>query len=404
MGNERRTITVADDEAIIKLIGYAQERLVFMAPAVSIEVAKALAAAWAKLGTDKVSIILDLDPEVYRLGYGEMEGLELLQKTAQGLGTLLHRQPGIRIGLLLSDEVTMVYSPTPQLIEAGPASPEAPNAVVLNSALPEVARELGQGENGVRDQTVGLDPVKPEALEHTRRDLSDNPPQRFDVARTLRVFDTFFQFVELKLRGVAIERKTVRIPNDLMGLAKDEETRRRITASFKLVGGDEKLSGADLAQARTQIANRYLKSIKDYGQVIRRCDRADFDRAVEKLKEKVAAFRDKVTRELQDRMDRNRAELAKYLLPTVAANPPERWKQSVFFEKDAPHKMLEDDLEKAFGKAGALVGKMEVNCVYKGVTHESLRDDEFVDAARKALPGLDKLFEEYTAAASPKDL
>jgi hypothetical protein len=48
--------------------------------------------------------------------------------------------------------------------------------------------------------------------------------------------------------------------------------------------------------------------------------------------------------------------------------------------------MLRDELTKAFGSAADLLRDLEVNVVFKGVTHESATDPKFVDAIEKILP------------------
>src|SRR5881396_2596971 len=108
-----QAITVANDETLGRAIRSAQRRIVLLAPAVSKGVADALAEQWRTLPADGVSVILDLDPEVYRLGFGDAEGLSLLEEVARSRDRALNRQQGIRIGLLIVDDTTIVYSPTP---------------------------------------------------------------------------------------------------------------------------------------------------------------------------------------------------------------------------------------------------------------------------------------------------
>src|SRR5690606_20064674 len=200
MNEANRSITIANDQTLTDLIGSAQRRIVAMAPAFSQAVAQAIQERWNVLGPDSVSVILDVDPEVYRLGFGDVEALDLLESTAAQLGTTLNRQDGIRIGLIIADDVTVVYSPTPQLVEAGPEKPSTPNAVVIGQPPEDVVRELGQGPNGLRDQTVGLDKAERVKIASVKQDLDRNPPQRFDIARTIRVFNAHFEFVEFSLK------------------------------------------------------------------------------------------------------------------------------------------------------------------------------------------------------------
>ncbi len=49
----------------------------------------------------------------------------------------LRCQSGVRIGLVISDDTTLVYSPVPQLIEAGSNSVEKPNAIMFSGAATE---------------------------------------------------------------------------------------------------------------------------------------------------------------------------------------------------------------------------------------------------------------------------
>ncbi|WCJ60916.1 hypothetical protein NXS98_07290 [Fontisphaera persica] len=112
-------------------IAGARRLVVFAAPGVSNVVAEALSEAWRRLGAQGVRVILDVDAEVCRLGYGTMEGLQRLQTTAQSLGTMVCEQPGLRLGLLVVDEKVLIYSPTPLLIEAGSSQDKRPNCLVL---------------------------------------------------------------------------------------------------------------------------------------------------------------------------------------------------------------------------------------------------------------------------------
>lgn len=62
------SITVANDETIIRLIESAEERRIVLARALNRKVAAALGRHWREMGPARVSVILDVDPEVYRVG------------------------------------------------------------------------------------------------------------------------------------------------------------------------------------------------------------------------------------------------------------------------------------------------------------------------------------------------
>lgn len=391
---------VANDLTLTKLIGQAQRRVIFLAPAVSNAVAKALVECLERLGSDAVAITLDVGAEVYRLGYGDREALTLLYGAMRKHGKPLTRHPGIRVGLLIVDDAMMVYAPTPLLIEAGQREPNAPNAISLGPPPYSVIRELGLGESSVKDQTVGLDIASAGTIQNVHNDLERNPPQKFDIARKVRVFNAHFEFVEFELLGTAISRKTVPIPSKLMGLAGDEQTQKLLKASFRLVDSTDALSGSHLEHDKLLIAKGFLKSLPGYGTVILRAKKADFEREVAKLQKTVADFGEKIQKTLQTAMDKNRKALEKALLPSLLENPPEQWRMS---DKSKPAKetlerLLDEELARAFGTADRLIGKMEVKVLFKAVTYESLKDARFIQLARKAFPSLDQLLDEYSAA------
>jgi hypothetical protein len=394
-----RAITIADDETLSRTIRSARRRVVLLAPAISKAVAEAVVERWNTLGTEAISVILDVDPEVYRLGYGESEALAILERAATARGAALNRHYGIRVGLLVVDDLTLVFAPTPLLIEAGPRRPDTPNAIVIGTLPDQVAAELGQGPRGLRDRTVGLDRVEAGQVDGVQGDLERNPPRRFDITRLERVFNAHFEFVEFELRGTAIHRREVPIPSDLMGLAGDERARRLLKASFRIVEAEDALSGEHLEQKRRLIARAYLKPLKGYGNVVLRTDKATFVSQVDGLKKDVDAFKERVREKLQAAMDRNRAALKRALLPTVLRRPPADWRKAYGgkLERDIVERLLDQALQQAFGTADRLIGEMDVKLVFKGVTYESLTDPDFIEIAKRALPGVEALHREWEA-------
>jgi hypothetical protein len=99
-----RLFTVASNETLVSMIRAATERLVIVAPGLSVEVATALADRIRKDGGPReLSVTLDVDPEVCRLGYGDIDSLELLRPALESRARALQVQKGVRIGVLVSD-------------------------------------------------------------------------------------------------------------------------------------------------------------------------------------------------------------------------------------------------------------------------------------------------------------
>lgn len=404
MSNQQRSITAASDRAMCDLIARAASRLIVLAPAVSRTVASAIREKWRELGGNGVNVILDLDPEVFRLGYGDFDGLKILESTAAELGTIIQRQPGIRIGLIVSDTTTMVYAPTPALIEAGPSSPDTPNAVVFGGTPTEIERDLGHGKHGVKGQVVGLDKATATDVEGVEIDLRKNPVQKFDIARTVRVFNANFEFVEFEMTGTHIGRMMIPIPAELMGLTKDAETKRRLKASFRLVDERDGLSGERLQHAKAWLVKTYLATIPGYGNVVLRAAKLEFEEKVEQLRRCIELFKRSVIKNLAQAMDRNRRALVEALFRSVKNSPPDHWRK--YFastpDPDTIRRLLDKEIAQASGTPKRLIEEMKLKVVFKGVTYELLSDEKFMEAARKALPGLPELHIEYQAARAKR--
>lgn len=400
MNTPEVSIVSLDDGQMIELILECQSRLIFIAPGVSVPVAEALAKSWIKIGPEGVSILLDVDPEVCRLGYGSFEGIATLQTTAHQLGTTVNHRPGIRVGIVLTDRTTLVFSPIPLLIEAESTALPRPNAVRLDVLTPDAWPEASTIQKQAQDLIEGSEPVEPGRLEEVAKDLAENPPQKFDLARIVRVFNARFQFVEFELSGLLISRMRVPIPLDLMGLAKDQATQELLQSTFRLVREDSDISGKNILDIKKEIAHRYLTLLKGYGVVCMRVNKEDFLKEVADLRKQIEQFQMQVESQLQAEMNANKERLAEALFPAVYANRPERWTRFIGPQpsKSEVRDCLVNDLNRCFGSARKLISKMKVTVTFKDVTYESLCDPEFVEIAKRAIPSLRILHEEYVAA------
>jgi hypothetical protein len=220
---------------------------VFVAPAVSKTVAAALGECFRRAGSVSITVVLDPDEDGYRLGFGDREGLQQLQKLAGDNHIGLRSQPGLRIGLLLADDDVLVWSPTPKAVESQrtghqpngldlgsavpttrgtvsvnndpPDRPEDSSASVRDGSLADVIRDAVAADDSdvLLDQAeIGREPFTPEQVAVTIEALKQNPPAPFDLARKTRVFSTKFQFVEFELRGAAWTKREIKLSSLLL--------------------------------------------------------------------------------------------------------------------------------------------------------------------------------------------
>ena len=397
--SEPTAITTVDDAYLCQIIQSVKRRLVYMTPGMSDQVAEAVCRKWDELPPEAINIILDVDPEVCRMGFGTIDALKKLNEKARKLGSAIHEQPGVRIALLIADDVTLFYAPTPLLIEGGSDTPVRPNAVKLNLVPTDIAKDMGLEKAG-GGATVGTNPISPTKIMETSNDLIRNPPMKFDIARKVRVFNSQIEFVEFELRGHQIGKRKVNIPSDLLGLAKDDKTKKLLHSSFQLIDDeDTKISGEEITAHKERIADDFLVNLPNFGNVILRSKKEEFEAAVKELKKHIEDFQKELEAKLQKAIDNNRLALVNALAPAVIAQTPERWKKFLPSKPSAAdiRQILDCELTDHFGSAERNLKKIDVSLIFKGVTYETLNNPEFIKTVKKKMPIL-KLYEEYEAA------
>ena len=164
-----RTFTTATDDSLIALIEGAQNRLAVIAPGLTTPVAKALAARMKELPTLSLTAILDADAEVYRMGYGDAEALEIIRETSLNEMFDLREQTGVRIGVVISDAARWFTLPSRAMLRRRPSlsrsvSPRSSNRRGTTEKLAEASGAAeGEMEVGVTEIEPGRGSCHPEA-------------------------------------------------------------------------------------------------------------------------------------------------------------------------------------------------------------------------------------------------
>jgi hypothetical protein len=84
-----KTFCAVDDAALIQLLGQARRRIVFIAPGLNLPVAHALGQRFDEIDDLDVTVVLDPDEDVCRIGYGEVAALQHLHapwRKSKGFG------------------------------------------------------------------------------------------------------------------------------------------------------------------------------------------------------------------------------------------------------------------------------------------------------------------------------
>lgn len=251
---------------------------------------------------------------------------------------------------------------------------------------------------------VGSQEVSDVQFSKVATTLKEVPPVRFDLARQVRVFEPYLQYVELSLTGAAIQRHRLALPPSIQKLGGSKDLENRLRTTFELIEKGSKLSSKPLEDALNDIRKNFTPSLaKDHGRVVLKS-------AKPLLVERLAAFRAKleehqqaVAAELQTHLDESRKQIVDYYLPRVIQAPPDALLGQIFGEKpseDSARRWLDFELNRVFPRAEALIQEMKLNERFKDVTFETLNRPDFLESVKAAFPSIDwdKAYDEFRAA------
>lgn len=430
------TFTVVNEDTLAAAVEHCRERLVYIAPGITEKIVAAMAVAMQRSHPPALTIIIDADPEVCRLGYGTVDGLKALQALATEQMLPIRYQPGLRLGVLVADDQIAVYSPTPLLIEAGSDRADQPNAITLGTSNPldrvlKACAAEGASDPAVplpSEAEVGTMAATPELLQKSLKELERLPPKPFDVARTERVYNTKLQYVDFEVTGYKLTARRVQIPTDLL-VGTDKTLEARLRNSFSLLEGKESLvvqiadadpdtgaarldkqgkplmvSYSELAieDERKKIYADFLTPVPGHGQLISKMRRKAFDTRLEWFKARVAVYTVAVKQQLDQAVEASVKDLTQALLPGVMQRPPARlmkYSMSLAPTDDDYRAAVEAELSQAFN-LGDRFFQPTVKVIFKDLTYETITDEKFVAQLKKSFPGLSQhgFFEEHDSA------
>lgn len=401
-----RTFTVATDDSLSELIFNARDRILYVAPGITEPVAIALV---SKLADSRltITVIIDNDPEVYRLGYGTPEGLAMLKTQLDKHQFGLRCQPGIRIGVLVVDDKTIIYAPAPQLIEAGSSSTSKPNALFFEDSISNILLDsAGASENTLQsDGEIGTQALTPKDVDAIKKNVDENPPEPFDLTQKARVFSSRLQYVEFKVEEYRLTTHTVAIPAYLMGLAGDMQNQWRnslkimtmesTAVKLKIDVGQGKMEEISVNQKyldseRKKIEDKFLIPIQGFGSVMFKNKQKEFETEVADFDTLLILYFETLSEQLSKQLDGLVKSVVNRLLPSVIANPPEKYKRHGMPTESDISELLERDIMDAVS-IKTLLKKHRIKKIYKDIAYQSVKSNEFGQQLHKALTKADVL-------------
>jgi hypothetical protein len=100
-----RTFVALSPRRLGEFIMTARQRVIYVAPSLSLEVSSALINARDELGPEAVSVVLDVSEDVFRLGYGVVDALKMCHKHK----IAIRHADGIRISFVVVDKEGFIF-------------------------------------------------------------------------------------------------------------------------------------------------------------------------------------------------------------------------------------------------------------------------------------------------------
>jgi hypothetical protein len=405
-----------DSAAIVESIRAATFSICYASPGIQMELAKAIVVAKGRVnGPNLITVCLDFDERAMRMGFGDVAAVKHLRDA----GIAVNSTPGLRTGLVIVDNLGYIFAPTALYLEAEDRPTDAPNAMRLSKdQVTEVLARLSpeakaiaialaqthQEKQYVKEQAIEVPSAKvtDEEFAIVNRRLEEAPPVKFDIARQVRVFTAYLQYVELKLTGAAIQRHRLSIPASMQRLGGSKDIESRLRTTFDLIEKGGGLSSKALEGTLSDIRNNFTRSFgKDHGRVVLKAAKPHLEQRIAAFRDELKVHQENVEKELQVQLDESRKQIVDYFVPRVVASPPDSMRgQFLKFEEADARTWLDGELDRVFPKAETLIQKMQLDVCYKDVTFETLNREDFLDRVKAAFPNLDwdKTYEDFRAA------
>ena len=403
--------------SIANFIRTAQDSVCYAGPGIQLEPAKAMVEAVKLLEPAMVTVCVDFDERVMRMGYGDLEAVKLLRDAKIIVGSVA----GLRTALIVVDSEGFIFTPTALYLEAEPNNEAAPNAMRLTrqqvsealARLSPVAKAIAvaqastpEEKQRVNDLPLEVKSIKVDTQEFQKVDtsLKEAPPVRFDLARQVRVFEPYLQYVELSLTGAAIQRHRLSIPPSIQKLGGTKEIEARLHTTFELIEKSSKLSSKPLEDELNEIRKNLTRSMgKDHGRVVLKAAKPRLMERMDEFRKRLEAHQKAVKTGLQQHLTDSRQQIVEYYLPRVIENPPDALRGQIFTPKpsDEDAKLwLDAELNRVFPSAESLIQEMRLEVHFKDVTFETLNRDDFLVSIKAAYPNLDweKTYHDFKAA------
>lgn len=282
-----------DEEKLAKWVDSATGAVRHLAPAITEKLAQKILAAERRTG-ERSHVVIDLDDEMDRCGYGQTAGVRTLHDEGAERATI-HQRSGIRVGALSAPGIGVVWSPIAERVDPidrvsvngiwmeGPeqgeflswirrmmGEPETSQLVPdlgrrdIPASRPEATYEPDIGsregidlerQDATAEEVTGefavsevvdrgpalIEPdltvldVQERDIEQVELHLREHPPRDFRREKETEVYQDYVGFIEMHVTGAGLSKATtLAIPDELTELGLGTDLRNRLSERMRI--------------------------------------------------------------------------------------------------------------------------------------------------------------------------
>ena len=290
--------------AIAEAIRATRNRLFYCSPGITMEESTAITDASRRMDSHSIWIYVDSSASAWISGYGAIEALRVLVNAERVTTFALS---GLRLGLLITDDLAYVFSRSPESIEATPQSGGAPNGLLLRKDIADILFESLRSESAKRPPVLDRTTVEKMKAEVEQSGETD-PGER----RLLEAVRRQFKLVRLR-HHVPIHSKGKSYRGGEVGFEGDGIDEHLSAKWANLTPRDRNEINKPF-KVLDQIKDKYLRSLHPYGYALWVGERANFESEFGQVKEKTKRIVEEWLSENYPRIvERNRKEAQRFL-------------------------------------------------------------------------------------------
>lgn len=361
---------------IAEQIWHAEKSVFLAIPGITKNISDALTESSKRLGGwDNINVVIDPSPKVYYLGYAELEAFRELEKS----GCNIKCEKNLRIGLLMVDGQVFVFSPISLNLESDEEGADSVNALALEKKVSKPIIEAIAPSSDSNEPEIGKREISEIEVKIVENTITNNPPQKPDLARKISILTSQFQFVDLSFKGSQLKNTKISLNARELGIV-DEDLVERISGQYKVfeqLPQNYEKGIYNLKDKYKKLRERFTKTIGEYGTIVWISQSKDFEEAIKALQGDIDTFNKKIVKEIVDEINKSKERLKKFINENYKVNQQQSFTQKLAQIKK--EKVIEDIVERAFSAytQEELEKNLELKHNYYNISSQMASDEGF---------------------------